>query len=552
MKKKQKQPKRPEACKMCEYNHPCGHRTWCIICYGSETAVKYKDQFIKCENLKLCNTIKKDDPLKQCSITFYLLYIPIHFMQQFFRLSFLWSLKARISRRYRADGGYADILKLSIPLILSSGSWAMMHFIDRIFLTWDGSASLAASGPAGILNYTLMCTFIGTASYVSAFTAQYAGAGKSKETGLILWQSIYFSLFSGVLLTVFCFFSAESIFAFVGHAPDVRARELIFFLYLSPGITASILIGALSGFLSGIEKTWPVLLANIFVNGSNIILDYILIFGNFGAPALGIKGAAIATTFSAWVGVIILLGFVFTAKHENLYGVKSQRRFSINLMGDLVKFGFPSGFAMFLDIVGFTVFFFIMGREGLVPLAATNIAFNVNSLAFMPMVGMGSAITVLVGQFVGAKKFAFAERTVYSACHLAFTYLLIVALAYWFLPGIFIKPFSSHSDPESFKAVASLTTVLLKFVAFYSLFDALNIAFSSALRGAGDTRFVTLMIAILSIGALIIPAWILLGVMNVQPIWGWVVVTAYCCLLGISFFIRFKKGPWRTFTLVRN
>ena len=193
-----------------------------------------------------------------------------------------------------------------------------------------------------------------------------------------------------------------------------------------------------------------------------------------------------------------------------------------------------------------------MGREGLVPLAATNIAFNVNSLAFMPMVGMGSAITVLVGQFVGAKKFAFAERTVYSACHLAFTYLLIVALAYWFLPGIFIKPFSSHSDPESFKAVASLTTVLLKFVAFYSLFDALNIAFSSALRGAGDTRFVTLMIAILSIGALIIPAWILLGVMNVQPIWGWVVVTAYCCLLGISFFIRFKKGPWRTFTLVRN
>ncbi len=461
-------------------------------------------------------------------------------------------IRAQLARRYRADGGYREIIKLAIPLILSSGSWALMHFIDRMLLSWSSPSNLAASGPAGILNYTMCCIFIGTVSFVSAFTAQFDGARQREESGNMLWQAIYFGAISGFVLLILSFVFSEQIFSIVNHDKDIQWREVAYFKALAPGMPASILMAALSGFLSGIGRTWPVLIVNIIVNSLNLLFDYMLIFGHGGFPEMGITGAGVATSVSGWIGVVVFALFAFNKKIDATYHTFRSRAFSSEKMVRLLKFGIPSGMTLFIDIMGFTMFFFIMGKKGLIPLAATNMAFNVNSLAFMPMVGMGSAITVLTGKFVGAKRHDLAVRTVYSSCHMAFSYLFIVALAYFFLPSLFIKPFAAGSDPATFSSVSELTALLLKFVAFYSLFDALNIAFGSALRGAGDTRFVTLMIAILSTIILIIPCMIILVYLGKNPIWGWVILTFYCCALAISFYLRFRFGPWRKFSLINK
>ena len=90
-----------------------------------------------------------------------------------------------------AEGGYRQILLIAFPLILSTGSWSLQHFVDRMFLAWYSPAALAASTPAGILNYTLMSLFIGTAGYVSTFVAQYIGAGRDERIGPTVWQGLY-------------------------------------------------------------------------------------------------------------------------------------------------------------------------------------------------------------------------------------------------------------------------------------------------------------------------------------------------------------------------
>lgn len=121
-----------------------------------------------------------------------------------------------------------------LPLILSTGSWAVQHFVDRMFLTWYSPEAIAAAMPAGILNFTLMSFFIGTASYVSTFVAQYHGAGMRHRIGPVLWQGIYFSMLGGVL--VLCLIPlAAPVFDLVGHDEAVRRNEIVYFQVLCLG-----------------------------------------------------------------------------------------------------------------------------------------------------------------------------------------------------------------------------------------------------------------------------------------------------------------------------
>ena len=160
----------------------------------------------------------------------------------------------------------------------------------------------------------------------------------------------------------------------------------------------------------------------------------------------------------------------------------------------LLRFGLPSGVQFFIDMVGFTGFILLVGRLGRNELAATNLAFNVNTIAFMPMIGIGITVSVLVGQALGRNDPALARAGVRSAIDMTLLYMGVVAALCVVVPRLFRLPFAAASAPEQFAAIADLTVVLLRFVAIYTLFDAGNIIFSSAIKGAGDTRFVMWMI----------------------------------------------------------
>lgn len=456
-----------------------------------------------------------------------------------------------LAKRWACQGGYRSILSIAVPLILSTGAWSILHFVDRMFLTWYSPEAIAAAMPAGMLNLTIMSLFLGTAGYVTTFVAQYHGSGQHQRIGPVVWQGIYIAVAGGILHLLLIPL-AGPIFRFVGHEPLVQEYEIIYFQVLSLGATPVIASSAIAGFFSGRGKAWPIMWINVLATALNIILDYVLIFGKWGLPELGMKGAAIATVFSACFSFAIYLVLFLRSTHKRPYYTLRGWMFERPLFLRLMYFGFPSGVQFFLEMAGFTAFILLIGRLGTMELAATNIALNINNLAFMPMIGFGMAVSVLVGQHLGKDRPDLAQRSVYSSFHLTFLYMASVAAAYIFVPNIFIDPFASQADPASFLAIRKTTLVLLRFVAIYSLFDALNIVFASAIKGAGDTRFVMFMIVVVSSLALVVPSYIALVLLQAGIYTAWTIASIYISILGLVFLFRFLGGKWKFMRVIEQ
>lgn len=456
-----------------------------------------------------------------------------------------------LNNRWRCEGGYREVLAIAIPLILSTGAWGIQHFVDRMFLTWYSPEAIAAAMPAGILNFTIMSLFLGTAGYVSTFVAQYHGASRYERIGPILWQGMYVAIIGGIVHLLLIPL-AGPVFRFVAHGELVQQYETIYFQVLCLGAAPAIASSAMSGFFSGRGKTLPIMVVNILATAVNLIMDYVLIFGNWGFPELGIKGAAIATVISASFSLLAYLVLLSRRAYDQRYHTLRGWRFKSSLFVRLMRFGLPSGVQFFLDVAGFTVFLLLVGRLGTNALAATNIAFNINSLAFMPMIGFGIAVSVLVGQHLGKDHPDLAVKSAYSGFHLTFLYMGTVAALYVLVPDLFLRPFAAQADVERFVTIREMTVILLRFVAVYSLFDTMNIIFASAIKGAGDTRYVMFMILVVSSLVLVIPSYVALVLFHAGIYVAWTIASIYISVLGIAFLFRFLGGKWKSMRVIEE
>ncbi len=461
------------------------------------------------------------------------------------------SVITKIQLRYHSAAGYREILKIAVPLILSTSAWSIQHFVDRMFLTWYSPEAIAAAMPAGIFNFMIMTLFIGTASYINTFVAQYFGAKQFRSIGPIVWQGLYIAII-GAIFHLILIPLAGPIFGIFGHAKDIQTLEIVYFQILCLGAFPAIASSGFSGFFSGRGKTWPLMWVHMSATLFNIIFDYLLIFGNGGFPEMGIKGAAIATVLSACIPFLVFLFLITRPVFCKEFCTLKGWKLDLSLFKRLIKFGFPNGFQFFIDMAGFTAFLMIVGKLGRDSLAATNITFNINNLAFMPMIGFGIAISVLVGQYLGEDKPALAQKSAYSGFHIAIFYMTGMAILYLTCPMLFIKPFLTSANAAEMANIREIVMVLIRFVAVYSIFDTFNIIFASAIKGAGDTRFVMRMLSILSIIVLIIPTYLALIVWKQDIYVGWIIVSIYVIMLGVSFYLRFLGGKWKSMRVIEK
>ncbi|MCF7826976.1 MAG: MATE family efflux transporter, partial [Candidatus Marinimicrobia bacterium] len=330
----------------------------------------------------------------------------------------------RLKNRWDCEFGYRHLLVLAIPLILSTSSWSIQQFVDRMFLSWHSEEALAAAMPAGILNFALICLFIGTVSYAGTFVSQYVGAREDHKVGTVLWHSFYLSLFGAMVLLLIAPFSS-GLFRMIGHNEKLQIMESTYFRILCFGGLGPILSSAFAGFFTGQGRNWPVMWVNVFTTATNLILDYLLIFGVGIFPEMGIAGAAIATVIAGFASIILYLFLIFRPHNEVRFRIWSASKWDVAFIKRFLKYGLPSGGHFFLEIMGFTAFILILGRIGQMELAATNIAININSLAFMPMLGLGIAISMIVGQNIGAGQPETARFAVNSGVQLGLAYMLL-------------------------------------------------------------------------------------------------------------------------------
>jgi MATE family multidrug resistance protein len=395
-----------------------------------------------------------------------------------------------------------------------------------------------------------MSLFIATAGYVSTFVAQYHGAGQDGKVGGVLWQAVPIAVFAG-LLNLALIPAAPVFFAWVGHVPAVQAEEVILFRIMCLCAFPVVMGSAFSGMLSGLGRTTPVMVITLAGTGVNILMDYLLIFGRAGFPEMGIRGAGWASVIAGCVQLVSYAFLVFGGRLRERYGTLNWRP-DLKAFWALIRFGLPSGIQFFIDMVGFTGFILLVGRLGRNELAATNLAFNVNTIAFMPMIGIGITVSVLVGQALGKNDPKLARASVQSAIEMTLLYMGVVAALFVLVPRLFILPFAAASDPGQFAAIGDLTVVLMRFVAVYTLFDGGNIIFSSAIKGAGDTRFVMWMILVLSLGVLILPSFVAITWLSASVYLCWAIATLYVVSLGVAFFLRYRQGAWESMRVIER
>ncbi|MEX1097390.1 MAG: MATE family efflux transporter [Planctomycetales bacterium] len=443
-------------------------------------------------------------------------------------------------------GSSRELFRVALPLIVSAGSLSLMQFCDRLFLTWYSDDALAAALPASLLNWTVMSVVIGTAMYVNTFVAQYEGAGRRDRVAASMWQGIYLSLAAGLGLLFVVPFSAE-IFALVGHDPAVQRLESDYFSIVCAGAMPITLSAVMSCFYSGRGKSLVVMWVNFAAVGVNAVLDAVLIFGPGPFPRLGMKGAAIATVAANVVSVIVYATLLL---REREYPLWRERRFDPALFARIVRHGLPNGLQFLMDIASFSLFVFLVGRLGKVELAATNLTFNLNLLAFLPMLGLGTAVMTLVGTRIGEGRPQLAVRTTWIAFLWSGSYMALFVSAYLFLPEAIMHPFTLGATEGDFPAIAAQTKVLLRFLAAFSFFDAMAVVFGSAIRGAGDTRF--------SLAYTTFTCWVLMALPTaIATIWfggslivSWWACTTYIVALGAGFMLRFHRGRWQSMRVI--
>ena len=444
---------------------------------------------------------------------------------------------------------YGEIFNISLPLVISTGSWTAMHFTDRLFLSRYSMDALAAALPAGVTNFAFLCFFLGIASYTSTFVAQYFGAGQYKNIGPVVWQGVFFAIFSAILLLPLIPFSYP-IFRLIGHEGEIPRLEAMYFRILCYGMSFHLLTSVFSGFFVGQGRTRVVMFVNLFAAGFNIVLDYAWIFGKWGLPRWGLRGAAWATALSAVLSALIFIVLFMLPENRKKFATISGFGFNKRLFLRLLKFGVPNGVQFMLDISAFTLFVLLVGRLGKLEQTATNIAFNINVFAFMPMIGFSIATSTLVGQYLGRNKPDLASLCVKRVFKLTIGYMSTIALSYILFPGFYVSLYGPRDNPTLLPEVHRMARILLVYVAFYSFFDAVNLVYCSAIKGAGDTRFVMNVAVILSLAVVIIPSYICCVVYEGSIYLAWSFFTLYIICLAIVFIFRYRGGKWKKMRVI--
>ena len=439
-----------------------------------------------------------------------------------------------------------ELIGIATPLVLSTASFTVMHFIDRVMLAWYSDVTAAASVCGGILAFMFISFFLGVAEYTNTFVAQYHGAGDRRMVSVSVWQGVYVAVVSGLLLLALKPVGLRVIEWF-GHEAPVRAAERAYFSIMVAGGIWPLVNCALSSFFSGRGDTWTVMWVNTGASFLNGVLNYFLIFGSWGAPELGIRGAAYATVISSATGTAVYFVLLMRRRWRIEYGMQRYWAPRFRSLLQLVRYGGPSGVSFGLDIAAFTVFVLLMGTHGTVQLIASNITLSINMLAFMPMLGCSIGTSIMVGQYIGRNDKETAERAAYAGLRLTVGYMIVMGTLFLTVPRVFFMCFKGTGiAPDVFVQVVAYGRVLLAFLAVMGVLDAVNTTCSGALKGAGDTWFTMWAQVVIAWVVFVPPVWLMLRVWHMGINWAWAWLLVYVACLAITFALRFRRGRWKT------
>ena len=414
------------------------------------------------------------------------------------------SKKSLFSKRAQTEA--LSFFKLAVPMFLTQLALQLIQ-VNSVIQSGNYSTDVQAGIMlAGNLWFPIMVGIGGVLFFVTPMVAQLYGARNLKEIGPLARQAIWLSI-PIVLFGMFVLSQASWILTVAKVDPNIIFYSEEYLSYFTFALPAILLSQPLRSLCEGVTKPLPITLLNILMLLIAIIANYTFIYGNFGFPEMGARGAGLSAVIGTWTSFIILIIYL---RFKSAYGTEFFSKFefpNFKILHEILRGGIPVGLGNFIELSMFSGAGIILGRFGSEVIAANGIALTIGGLFFMVPLSIGNAAAVRVGNNVGAKNLKGAKYSSYFSLRLATVCALIMSLTIIvnaeFLSGLL------NSNPK----VVSLAVILLGFAAFFQVADGLAMASIGSLRGYKDT-FGPMKILAVSYWGVGLPVGIMLSITN--------------------------------------
>jgi len=355
----------------------------------------------------------------------------------------------------------------------------LLNIIDTAMVGFLGDSALAAVGLGGFVVFMCQALILGISTGVQANVARKKGARQLDRAAAILNTALLLVVIIGPLLSLVLIQLAEPAYPYLNSDAAVIERGVP---YLQWRLGAIVFVGinfAFRGYWNALDMSRLYMTTLFLMHACNIVLNYLLIFGNFGFPALGVTGAGMASAIAMAIGslIYVYLGFRHVRKDGFLRGLATRAE-----TASLIKITIPSGFQQLFFAAGLVTMFWIVGQIGTPQLAAANVLITILLFALLPGLGLGLASTTLVGQALGNGDADDAYQWAWDVAKIGVLLLAILGLPMWLMPDLVLSAFIH--DP----ATRELALWPLRVVGLTMPVEAIGFAFMYGLLGAGDAR----------------------------------------------------------------
>ena len=434
---------------------------------------------------------------------------------------------------------YKDIWRLAYPIIISSFAQSLLNIIDTVFLGRVGEVELGASVIAGVWYFTMVIAWAwALSSGTQIIISRRIGEQKEGETGVIFDNSLYLLLFFSIICFVILRFGAHPLFEWTISDAEVREAALRFSDTRAYGIFFVMFSMSFRAFTISIARTRIITYSMLLMAGINIILGYSFIFGNFGSPVMGIRGAALASVIAE---AAALLFFVFHAltridiKRYNLF----RFRWHWESIAKILVVGAPIAFQYFISMMGWFLFFVFIEKIGKHELAISNIVRSAYMLGMTPIWGLAAAASTITSNIIGQGRHHDVFTAMKNVCSLSFLIIGAAALVNFLIPGVILSVFT----PDSILIRDSYGCMLVMAIAM--LFFSIGFVLITIVSGTGATH-ISLLIETFAIFIYVLYIYFVVMVMKMRVESVWVSEIIYWILMAVLSFWYLKSMRWKS------
>ncbi|MDR3086110.1 MAG: MATE family efflux transporter [Christensenellaceae bacterium] len=442
---------------------------------------------------------------------------------------------------------YSKVWKITVPAFVELVMSNMFTMINMMMLSQYSTDAVAAVGLTGQPNMLLMACFAAINVGATTLIAWNIGAGNPAEARKATRQTLLVNFSLGILVTLIGFAVSRTVVEFMaggGLAESTMALGTNYFRIIICGLLFQEINMAITASLRGSGQTRQPMVYNILTNLINVVLNFFLIYGNFGFPEMGALGAATATTISRFLGCLMALYVVMnphTAANPIHVSFRESWKPDFSIIKQILNIGGPATLEQFILQSGFVLFARTVSPLGETVFSAHQIGLNINSMAFMPSQAFGVAATTLVGQSLGENNPKQAKSESVLLFRMSMCVACLVGVFFMTIPVAISRLYTS--DP----AVLALTPICLRVIALAMPGLSTQQAVSGSLRGAGDTIF-PMMASVLGVWVFrVVVCHVLVTVLNLGLMGAWISMFFDQYLRATVVYLRHRGEKWLSY-----